>query len=45
MKNLDVWYAHLDIESVLAGVRLAVQAEGGQANREGSSRRRAPRTA
>ena len=36
MKNLDVWYSHLDIEDALAGVRLAVQAEGGQAHREGA---------
>ena len=34
MNNLEVWYSHLDIESALAGVRLAVQAEDGQAGRE-----------
>ena len=34
MKNLEVWYSHLDIESAIAGVRLAVQAEAGQAGRE-----------
>ena len=34
MKNLEVWYSHLDVESGDAGVRLAVQAEDGQASRE-----------
>jgi Uncharacterized protein conserved in bacteria (DUF2252). len=33
MKNLDVWYSRLEIESVL-GIRAAVQAEDGQADRE-----------
>ncbi len=32
MKRLEVWYSHLDIERVLRGVRLAVQAEVGQAS-------------
>ena len=45
MKNLDVWYAHLDIEAALAGVRLAVQAQASQARPRSSSPRRAPRTA
>ena len=34
MKNLEVWYSHLDIESVLQELRLAVQAEDGQASRQ-----------
>ncbi len=34
MKQLDVWYSHLDIESVFAGICLAVQAEAGQAGRQ-----------
>ena len=34
MKNLDVWYSHLDIESAVQELWLAVQAQGGQASRE-----------
>ena len=45
MKNLDVWYAHLDIEAALAGARLAAQGQDGQADREDRSPRPAPRTA
>ena len=45
MKNLEVWYAHLDIESALAGVRLAVQAEAGQASREAAREGSHARTA
>ena len=36
MKNLDVWYAHLDIESALAELGPAARTEGGQAHREGA---------
>ena len=36
MNNLEVWYSHLDVEQRDPGVRLAVQAEAGQANREES---------
>ena len=36
MKNLDVWYAHLDIESALAELGSQLEPEGGQAHREGA---------
>ena len=36
MKNLDVWYSRLEIESVLAATRGAVQEEDGQADKEGT---------
>ena len=43
MNNLDVWYAHLDIESALGRLAAAAHAELRQADREGSSPRPAPR--
>ena len=36
MKNLDVWYSRLEIESRARGTRAAVQAEDRQANRTGA---------
>ena len=36
MRNLDVWYAHLDIENALEELGSQLQAEAGQANREGA---------
>ena len=36
MNNLDVWYAHLDIESVLEELGSQLTAQDGQANREGA---------
>ena len=45
MKNLDVWYAHLDIETALAGARLAAEAQSGRSGPRRRSPRRARRTA
>ena len=52
MGTMDIWYAHLDEEELLQGIRSAAKAaktkkerEGGQAGREGRPRRRSPRHA
>ena len=39
MNNLEVWYAHLDTKKRAPAVRLAVQAQDRQANREGPRER------
>ncbi len=45
MKNLDVWYAHLDIEAALAELGSQFKPEDGQANREGAREGAHARTA
>ena len=45
MKNLEVWYAHLDVESVLEELRPAAQAQARVKRAESSWPRPAPATA
>ena len=45
MGNLEVWYAHLEIESVLEQFRSQVKARSGQTGRGDRSRRRTRATA